>query len=148
MGGGAGEDAENTAPPGQLLVTTSCGHTFHMRCLRRSKELGHHGCPSCGTVLAPGLVPLPKREASQAASAASATGRQRLDRLAASGATRWASAEGIGPDGRRLRNPRAAARALNRNLPSAQFGSSLARFSRSTWGVAPGATSAHVSGVM
>ena len=144
--GGGGKVPSDAAPAGQLLCTTSCGHTFHLRCLRRAKELGHHDCPTCTTALAPGLVPVPKHDAAYAAGTASAEGRQRIDRLAASGATRWAAAEGLGPDGRRLRNPRAAARALSRNLPSAQFGSSLARFSGSTWGVAPGAQ--HASHVM
>lgn len=124
--GACAQKAENAS---HLLVTTGCGHTFHLHCLRRAYELGHERCPECNAHIGPGV--LPPTVSSSTGSKQRPNGTRRA---------RWASAEGIGMDGRRLRSSRG-------NLPRARFGSSIPRFGRSTWGEPP-SSMVHVSGVL
>jgi hypothetical protein len=58
---------------GQLLITTTCGHSFHLSCLRRSTQLGNDVCIDCGARV-PSIEP--QRSGAQNAYAQGAQGAQ------------------------------------------------------------------------
>jgi len=52
----------------QLVVTTTCGHRFHLACLRKSRKYST-GCPLCRAAIATGLSPAQKTKRPARASA-------------------------------------------------------------------------------
>ena len=77
VGGGGQDDDDDAAPAAsELVVTTTCGHRFHLGCLRKSRKF-HPGCPLCRAPIAPGLSP-EGRHASAASRASVETQRVTL----------------------------------------------------------------------